>query len=85
MQLTRQYGLGKGGVLKLLQEAGVTLRGQGLSPAQVDRAVQLYAEGLSLVKLSAQLPTSPGTIWLALKERGISMRPANQAGRRRAR
>ncbi|HEY2089952.1 MAG TPA: hypothetical protein VGH54_28515, partial [Mycobacterium sp.] len=42
-ELTERYELGKGTVLKLLRAHGVTIRRQGLSPAQIQEATALYA------------------------------------------
>jgi hypothetical protein len=50
-ELTERYRLGKGTVLKLLRVHGVAMRRQGLSPAEIDEAIQLYAAGWSLAKI----------------------------------
>ena len=41
-QLANDYGLAKGTVLRLLEEAGVSMRRQGLSDEMAERAKLLY-------------------------------------------
>ncbi|WP_280392296.1 hypothetical protein [Nocardia brasiliensis] len=53
----------------------VTMRQQGLSAAQVDRAIELYVkEKLTLKQVGAKLGADAGTVRLALLRRGIRMR-----------
>lgn len=54
-QLGRDYGMSKTSVLRLLHEAGATIRRQGLTPEQIEQAILLYAAGLSLVQVGAEL------------------------------
>lgn len=74
-ELTTKYSLGKGSVLQLLEEAGVAMRRQGLSDADVDRAVVLYTSGLSLARVAKQLGSAPTTVSRALHTRGVRLRP----------
>jgi len=76
-QLTKRYGLGKGSVLRLLSDAGTTMRRQPMSDVQVDHAVQLYESGLSLTQVGDQLGIHSSTVWRALRARGVTMRSPN--------
>jgi len=83
IQLGREYGMSKTSVLRLLHEAGATIRRQGLTPEQIEQAISLYAGGLSLVQVGAELNADRTTIWLALKASGMTLRSPNEPGRRR--
>ena len=72
--IAASYGLSKGSVIRLLREAGITIRRQGLSDHQVAEAIQLYESGLSLAKIGARFSVDHGTVWRALKKRGVKMR-----------
>jgi hypothetical protein len=67
--------LGKGTVLKLLREHGVTMRRQGLSLAEIDEAVELYAAGWSLAKIGQRLGRAHTVIRKALLDREVQVRP----------
>ncbi len=73
-QLMLTYRLGKGTVLRLLREHGVQLRNQRMTPAEVEQAIQLYGQGLSLATVGQQLGYDHGTIWQALKRAGVPRR-----------
>ncbi|MFL6137370.1 MAG: helix-turn-helix domain-containing protein [Frankiaceae bacterium] len=79
-ELMRTYQLGKGTVLGLLREAGVTLRHQGLSEEDLAEAKALYAAGLSVVKVANKLGQATGTVYWALKRAGVKMRSPNDRG-----
>jgi hypothetical protein len=51
-QLTKKYDIGKGTVLKLLRDHDVRVRRQGLSPAEIAEAIDLYTAGWSLRRLT---------------------------------
>lgn len=74
-QLMTTYGLGKGSVLKLLREAGVRMRGQGLSPTDLETAVQLYESGLSLKAVGEHFGISSDATRNAFVRAGVAMRP----------
>jgi len=76
-ELTGRYGLGKGTVLKLLREHGVTMRRQGLSSAEIDEAIQLHAEGWSLARIGQQFGRAHTVIRKALLDQGVPLRPRN--------
>lgn len=82
-KLGRQYGISKTSVLRLLHEAGATIRRQGLTPEQIEHAISLYAHGLSLVQVGAELNADRTTIWLALRASGMTLRSPNEPGRYR--
>ena len=67
-------GLSKGSVIRLLREAGITIRNQGLTDDQIAEAAQLYASELSLAKIGTRFDVDHGTVWRALKKRGVRMR-----------
>ncbi len=73
-ELTSRYHLSKGSVLKILDEAGVEMRRQGLTEPQTDEAVRLYESGLSLAAIAAKLNSAPTTINRVLVARGIRLR-----------
>lgn len=73
-ELTRRFQLGKGTVLKLLEEAGADMRRQGLTGAEITEAVRLYQAGLSLAKIATQLDSAPTTINRALVSCGVRLR-----------
>jgi hypothetical protein len=45
------FGISKGSVIRLLRDAGVTIRNQGLTNDQVTKAAQLYTSGQSLAQI----------------------------------
>jgi hypothetical protein len=72
--IAASYGLSKGSVIRLLREAGISIRCQGLTDDQVTEAAQLYESGLSLAKIGARFDVDHGTVWRQLKKRGVNMR-----------
>jgi transposase-like protein len=71
------YNLGKGTVLRLLRTHGVQLRNQRMTPEQIEQAIHLYSQGLSLVAVGEQLRYDHGTIWRALKRAGVPRRDSH--------
>jgi hypothetical protein len=53
--LMQAFGLSKGSVLKVLREAGVAVRNQGLNAEQIDEAQRLYEAGWSLARIGEKL------------------------------
>lgn len=77
-ELCRTFAISKGGVLKLLADQGVTMRQQRMTSDEIDRAVRLYVvDGLSIRAIGEQLGKSKGSVWKALRERDVPMRPAH--------
>ena len=66
--------LSKGSVIRLLRDAGIPIRNQGLSDDQIAEAEQFYASGLSLAKIGSRFGVDHGTVWRALKKQGVKMR-----------
>lgn len=73
-QLMADFGLGKGSVLQLLHEAGVRMRGQSLSLADLDAAVAVYDSGLSLQKVGEHFGVSVDAVRNAFLRNGVQMR-----------
>lgn len=73
-QLTEAYRLSKASVLKLLREAGVAMRCQGLDEEQTVEAIRLYRSGLSLVRVGAQVGFGPTSVANALRGAGVRLR-----------
>ena len=46
--LAAAFGINKGSVIRVLRDAGITIRNQGLSDDQIAEAARLYTSGLSL-------------------------------------
>jgi hypothetical protein len=74
-QLMADHGISKTGVLKLLADAGVSMRRQPLTSEQVGEAAELYRSGLSLAKVAAQLVLPLESIRRGLIDAGVQMRP----------
>lgn len=73
-QLVREYGLGKGTILKVLREGGVKMRNQSLTEQQIAKAEQLYGSGLSLARIGERSGVDSTTVHRALVRRGVRMR-----------
>ncbi|MFQ6228618.1 helix-turn-helix domain-containing protein [Nocardia sp. NPDC002869] len=50
------------------------MRRRGLSPEQVDQAIDLYKRGWSLAKVARHLAVDPTTVLNRLRERGVRTR-----------
>lgn len=72
--LMKRYKLGKGTVLKILNEAGVVRKQRHPSPEQVDEIVELYQQGWSLVRIGEYVDFDQSAVWHWLKERGVKRR-----------
>lgn len=54
------------------------MRQQRMTSDEIDRAVRLYVvDGLSIRAIGEQLGKSKGSVWKALRERDVPMRPAH--------
>ena len=74
-QLMADFSLGKGTVLRLLDEAGVTRRPTKLTQADMSKAVRLYQEaGWSFAQLGQHFGVHPDTLWLRFKKLGVPRR-----------
>lgn len=76
--LCQRYEISKGGILKVLRDHGVIMRQQSMTPDEIDQAVQLYTtDKLSIRTIASKLGKSKGSVWKALHERHVVMRPAH--------
>lgn len=75
--LTMIYSLGKGTVLKLLNEAGVQMRHQGLSEKNLEEAATLYREGWSLPQVAERFGCSVGSVRKEFRTHGVKIQPPN--------
>jgi hypothetical protein len=69
------YGLGKGAVLRLLANAGVETRRQGLNPDDQLEAARLYASGWSASRVGTKLGCSPDSVLTYARAGGVPIRP----------
>lgn len=72
--LCKEYGVSKGGLLKLLREEGVRLRRQPLADGVVAEAARLYESGLSLTRVAERLGVSRESLRRGLLDAGVVMR-----------
>ncbi len=72
--LMTKYGLGKGTVLRILDDHGVTRRCQPLSDEQVQQAIELYRQGWSLALVGKHLGRDGSLILRTLKRAGVARR-----------
>jgi transposase len=72
--LMKQYGIGKGTVLGILNEAGAIRRRRCLTNEQLAEAAELYRQGWSLVRLGERFGFDQSAVWSALKRQGVTMR-----------
>ena len=75
--LTSIYCLSKGSVLKLLNEAGVQMRHQGLSSDNLEEAATLYRDGWSLPRVAERFGCSVGSVRKVFRSHGVRIRPPN--------
>jgi transposase-like protein len=77
-ELCRSYGISKGGVLQILADHSVAMRYQPMIDDEIDQAVRLYVDDELLIRsIATKLGKSKGSVWKALHERGVTMRPAH--------
>ncbi len=72
--LMKEFSLSKGSVLKVLREAGVAMRNQGLSGEQVDEAQGLYEAGWSLTRIGEKFDVDHTVVQRQLIRHGVRMR-----------
>jgi hypothetical protein len=58
-----------------LDRRGVTSRRPGLDPDQIEDAVRLYDEGLSLAKIAEPFGVYPTSVYYWLRKNGATLRP----------
>ncbi|MDT4939365.1 MAG: hypothetical protein QOG80_3036 [Pseudonocardiales bacterium] len=67
----QSYCLGKGTVLKILEDHGVSRRNQPLSPNQSEEAIRLYLSGWSMAKVGRHYGRAHTVIRDMLRRRGV--------------
>lgn len=77
-ELARRYSIHRTSIRDVLEEGSVVLRKQRkISPAQVDIAVSLYKQGMSLARIGERLDFNAQTISMHLRRAGVTIRGAN--------
>lgn len=77
-QLCKQHGISKGSLLKILDEHGVQTRFQPMTKDEINQAARLYEAGDSLKTIAEKLGKGKGSVWTALRGRGVEMRPSTR-------
>ncbi|MDE1674847.1 helix-turn-helix domain-containing protein [Nocardia gipuzkoensis] len=77
-ELRKRYELSQGGLLKILKQHDVKMRYQPMTDDEIDWAVRLYSEGQSFNSIARRLGKSKGSVWRALRGRGVETRPATR-------
>jgi len=72
-----RYRLGKGTVLNILENHGVSRRNQPLTPDQCDEAIELYLRGWSMAKVGRRYGREHTVIRDVLVKAGISRRDSH--------
>lgn len=80
-QLGDQFGINRRTVGKILTRNGVHTKHPGLSPDDIDQAVQLYEDGWSLARIGERVGVTANTVRTKLRERGVTMRGTSGAAR----
>lgn len=78
--LGQEFGVSKTGLRELLLSEGVQFRKQGLAPADIERAAQLYESGLTIAEVASQVGFSYSAVRAALHKRGVPLRAAGRSG-----
>jgi DNA-directed RNA polymerase specialized sigma24 family protein len=76
-QLVQEFNLGKGTVLRILRDAGVTMRRQGLPDDQLLEAAALYESGVSLAKIAERYGVSTKNVHTRPRAAGVGMRDSH--------
>jgi DNA-directed RNA polymerase specialized sigma24 family protein len=73
-ELAERFKIHRQTVSKHLHREGVKMRRRGLDDQQVVDATALYERGWSLARIGRKLEVQTGTVWMALRSRGVTMR-----------
>lgn len=73
-QLGDRFNIDRRTVSAILHRNNIPMRRRGLSPKQVDEAIDLYNLGWSLAKVARHLTVDPVTVLNRLRERGVHTR-----------
>lgn len=74
-QLCQEYGISKGGLLKLLRTEGVQLRRQPVPERVVTEAARFYEGGMAIASIAKRLDVSREALRRAMLSAGITLRP----------
>lgn len=77
-EVARQFGLHRTTVRAILDRARVTVRPREMTAAQVNLAIKLYADGLSLQTVGERLGFNAQTIANRLQDQGVRMRSPHE-------
>jgi hypothetical protein len=69
-ELCKCYGLSKGGVLKLLRDAGVEMRWQPMTETEIAMGLKQREQGCSYDEIGRRLGKAQTTVWRVLREQG---------------
>jgi hypothetical protein len=73
--LMQTYGIGKGTVLKILEDHGVSRRNQPLADDEREEAIQLYLAGWSMAKVGRHYGRAHTVIRDMLRRHGVQRQP----------
>jgi DNA-directed RNA polymerase specialized sigma24 family protein len=73
-ELAERFEINRKTVSEHLHRQGVSMRRQGLSDHQSAEAAKLYGQGWPLARVARFYGVNTGTVWLALRDRGVAMR-----------
>jgi hypothetical protein len=79
-QLAEAFEVDRSSVSRLLADVGIR-RPRSLTPDEIAECVELYAQGWSCQRIGQRLGRDHGTIWLALKVRGVKLRDTHGGDR----
>jgi transposase len=80
--LGQEFGISESGVRDLLRSEGVTLRSHAMTVEEAERALHLYARGLTIRQVAALLGYSYSAIWKLLRKHGPAGKPSGQKNRK---
>ncbi|WP_327120745.1 hypothetical protein OHB12_17245 [Nocardia sp. NBC_01730] len=80
-ELGDRFNIHRRTVSAILHRHKIPMRRRGLSPEQVDEAIDLYSLGWSLAQVARHLAVDPVTVLNRLRERGIRTRDTHGRNR----
>ncbi len=72
--LAKRFKIHRNTVSGHLHLRDIKMRGQSMTEEQVDLATRLYQQDWSVARIGSHLGVNGGTVWLALRARGVQMR-----------
>jgi len=81
-EIAKEFKINRVTVSKHLERAGVPKRPRSMNNAQIDEAVQCYADGQSLDMIGNRLGFDSTTVLKELRLRGVRMRDTHGRERR---